>query len=225
MSFPDKDTAFIGFFMTDTARRMAASLYILIPGDSFIYYGEEIAMTGSSTDPDKRAGMYWSSTDKTGYVEKIPGQTQNNLPEKAVDEQLKDDNSLLNFYKRVIALKNQNPEIENGTLTVVDVGSKAAAGYICDANGSKVLVMFNAGSKSAKVTVPEDVFKINEVRGYLLADAGDNQSPAAGADKINAILGGGTAKEESKSEEDNIKEFSVSGQEITMPPFSTIVLK
>ena len=214
-----------GFFMTDTARRMAASLYILIPGDSFIYYGEEIAMTGSSTDPDKRAGMYWSSTDKTGYVEKIPGQTQNNLPEKAVDEQLKDDNSLLNFYKRVIALKNQNPEIENGTLTVVDVGSKAAAGYICDANGSKVLVMFNAGSKSAKVTVPEDVFKINEVRGYLLADAGDNQSPAAGADKINAILGGGTAKEESKSEEDNIKEFSVSGQEITMPPFSTIVLK
>ena len=215
-----------GFLMTETARRMAASMYILSPGDAFIYYGEEIAMTGSSTDPDKRAGMYWSAADKTGYVPKIPGQTQDALPEKAVDEQLKDDNSLLNFYKRVIALKNQNPEIENCKLTVVDVGKNTAAGYICDADGSKVLVMFNAGSKSEKVTIPEDVFKINEVRGYLLANAGDAQNASAGADKLNALLGGGSKSEESKAEEaDNVKEFSVSGQEITMPAFSTIVLK
>lgn len=214
-----------GFLMTDTDRRMAACMYILSPGNAFIYYGEEIGMTGSETDPDKRTGMYWSADDKTGYVASVPGATNKAVPEKAVDEQLKDDESLLNFYKRVIALKNQNPEIAKGEFTVVDMGSNAAAGYICDNDGSKVLVIFNAGSKAETVTVPSEQFTVNEVRGYALADAGDANNASAGADSINALFAESSAEDESTAETESEKEFTVSGQEITLPAYSVIVLK
>ncbi len=212
-----------GFLMTDTARRMAACLYILTPGNSFVYYGEEIGMTGSKSDPDKRTGMYWSAEDKTGYVPSIPGSSNKDVPDKAVDEQQKDEKSLLNFYKKVIALKNQNPAIARGKLTAVDVGSTAAAGYICDDNGDKVLVMFNTGSKSEKVEIPEDKFKVSEVRGYVLADAGDSD-PGSAVD-VDALLGDGSSEEEADSKAENVTEFSVSGQTIEMPAFSAIVIK
>lgn len=215
-----------GFFTTLTRQKMAASMYILSPGNSFIYYGEEIGMTGSASDPDKRTGMYWSSTDETGYVPKIPGASNNDLPEKSVEEQLKDDSSLLSFYKRIIALKNQNPEIARGTLTAVDLGNNAAAGYISEYDGSKVMVIFNLSDEGSVVTVPSDKFTVNEVRGYAVADSGDEGGSTTTDIDSMFNLGGSSSEtsEESKASE-KITEFAVNGSEITMPAYSVIVLK
>ena len=211
-----------GFLSTDSLRKMAAAMYILSPGNAFIYYGEEIGMTGSQSDPDKRTGMYWSADDKKGYVENIPGASNTTVPEKAVDEQEKDENSLLNFYKRVIALKNQNPEIENGDVTAVTFGDDVTntAGYVFDSDGSKVFVLFNAGTSGAKVTVPESDFKINEVRGYAIASEKADETSEAASDDVFAVT-------TSKSNENAVEadEFTVEGQEITLPPQSVIVLK
>ncbi len=211
-----------GFLSTDSARKMAAAMYILSPGNAFIYYGEEIGMTGSESDPDKRTGMYWSADDKKGYVESIPGASNTAVPEKAVDEQEKDENSLLNFYKRVIALKNQNPEIENGNVTAVTFGDdvKKTAGYVFDSDGSKVLVLFNAGTSGAKVTVPESDFKINEVRGYAIAGEKTDETSTAASDDVFAVT-------TSKADENAVEadEFAVDGQEITLPAQSVIILK
>ncbi|MBQ8133099.1 MAG: alpha-amylase [Clostridia bacterium] len=211
-----------GFFSTDSARKMAAAMYILSPGNAFIYYGEEIGMTGSESDPDKRTGMYWSAEDKKGYVESIPGASDTDVPDQAVDKQEKDENSLLNFYKRVIALKNQNPEIEKGNVTAVTFGDdvKKTAGYVFDSDGSKVFVLFNAGTSGAKVTVPESDFKINEVRGYAIAGEKADETSTAASDDMFAVT-------TSKTDENAVEadEFIVDGQEITLPAQSVIVLK
>lgn len=219
-----------GFLTTDTARKLGAALYILSPGNSFIYYGEEIAMTGSSSDPDKRTGMYWSASDKEGYVESIPGSSNKEVPKQAVDEAQKDENSLLNFYKRVIRLKSQNPEIARGTLTAVDFGSNAVSGYISKYNDSEVMVIYNLSEKSEKVNVPSDKFEVKEIRGYALADSGDGLTEQAPTTNIDDILNiGGSSKAESSEEsaaaDDNVKSVSVNGQEVTMPAYSVIVLK
>ena len=208
-----------GFIPKDTNKRLAASLYLMSPGDPFIYYGEEIGMTGSQNDPEKRTGMYWSSTDKTGYVEKIPGANADGKPEKSVEEQQEDENSLLNFYKKAIALRNQNPEIARGTLKAVDLGKTETSAYITEYNGSKVMVIFNLSGKSANITIPEDTFKINEVRGYLKA-AVDSGTSASEIDDFFG-LGGGAGGDET----DDVTEFTVSGQEIIMPGSSVLVLK
>lgn len=213
-----------GFFTDDSARKMAAALYILSPGNSFIYYGEEIGMVGNTTDPDKRKGMYWSASDDTGIVKEIPGMTDDSVPEKGVDELEKDENSLLNFYKRVIALKSQNPEIAKGKATAVTFGddNKKVAGYVLDDNGSKVFVLFNVSESAQKAEVPEDSFKISEVRGYAIAGSeAEAEDAGAGGDDLFAVA---TSKEsdESAIEADN---FIVNGQEVTLPARSVIVFK
>lgn len=217
-----------GFLTSQTKKQMAAALYIIATGNPFIYYGEEIGMTGSENDPEKRTGMYWSADDKTGYVEKIPGSNNKDVPDAAVDKQLSDENSLLSFYKRAIRLKAQNPEIARGTATAVDLGSKATAGYVADYNGSKVMVIYNTDDKAATINVPESSFKINEVRGYLKANAGDEKSSSGGGATGFDLLGGGSKEssaEESKADDSGTTDFSVSGQEVTMPAYSVIVLK
>ena len=208
-----------GFLLKETQRRLAAALYLMAPGNPFIYYGEEIGMTGSQNDPEKRTGMYWSSTDTTGYVAKIPGAGVDGKPEKSVEEQLADENSLLNFYKKAIALRNQNPEIAKGTLTAVDLGKNETSAYISEYNGSKVMVIFNLSGKSSTVTVP-DTFKVNEVRGYLKAYF-DEGGSSGGLDDDFFGTGGGAGADET----DGVTEFTVSGQEITMPGSTVLVLK
>ena len=207
-----------GFIPKDTNKRLAASLYLMSPGDPFIYYGEEIGMTGSQNDPEKRTGMYWSATDSKGYVAKIPGAGVDGKPDGSVEEQQKDENSLLNFYKKAIALRNQNPEIARGTLKAVDLGKTETSAYITEYNGSKVMVIFNLSGKSANITIPEDTFKINEVRGYLKA-AVDSGAAKSDIDDFFGI--GGSAGDET----DDVTDFTVSGQEITMPGSTVIVLK
>lgn len=209
-----------GFINSNTGKRMAAALYLLSPGNSFIYYGEEIGMTGSQNDPEKRTGMYWSATDTTGYVAKIPGAGIDGKPDKSVEEQQKEEDSLLNFYKKAIALKNQNPEIARGTLKAVDLGDTKTSGYVTEYNGSKVMVIFNLSNKSASVTVPETAMTISEVRGWL----DTNAEEAASSKSIDDIFGMGTTTADSTSEEDQ-GEFAVSGQTVTMPANTVIVLK
>ena len=216
-----------GFLSTLTSKKMAAAMYILAPGNSFVYYGEEIGMTGSKSDPDKRTGMYWESSDAEGYVKIIPGSTNRDVPEKSVEEQLKDENSLLSFYKRVIALKNQNPEIARGDITAVDLGNKAVSGYVSEYNDSKVMVIYNVSSKGETVTIPSDKFTVSEVRGYAIADSGD--SAASSGNTVDDLLNFGTTDSTESSaetsEEAEITEFAVSGSEVTLPAYSVIVLK
>lgn len=214
-----------GFIMTNTGKRLAASLYLLSPGNSFIYYGEEIGMTGSQTDPDKRTGMYWSSTDQTGYVKQVSNATNTAVPDKSVEEQLADEDSLLTFYKKVIALKNQNPEIARGKLKALDLGQTGAAGYVTEYNGSKVLVIFNLSDQNTTIEVPASDFTISEVRGYLLCEA--EEADTGRAPSVDDILGGLTSAEEGSASaaDSDKKEMAVSGQTVTMPASSVIILK
>ncbi|MDD6488358.1 MAG: alpha-amylase family glycosyl hydrolase [Clostridia bacterium] len=214
-----------GFLSTLTSKKMAAAMYILAPGNSFIYYGEEIGMTGSKTDPDKRTGMYWESKDAKGYVKSIPQSTNRDVPEKSVKEQLEDENSLLSFYKRVIALKNQNPEIARGDITAVDLGNKAVSGYVSSYNDSKVMVIYNVSGKGETVTIPSDKFTVSEVRGYAVADSGDMQDDTKAAVDDLLDLGTGTESSAETSEESKITDFAVNGSQVTLPAYSVIVLK
>lgn len=197
------------FLVGTTKKRLAAALYLLAPGTPFIYYGEEIEMEGNKPDPNLRRGMVWSLTDDTGYVKRIPDVTvMTEEPKVSVESAQKDSESLLNFYKRLIVLRNQNPEIARGDITPVTFGDDMpdAAGYIATYNGSSVLVVFNLSSQTRKVTVP-DTFKVSEVRGYALAHS-DSDSFA-----------------DDDEDEPYSNKISLSGQNLTMPAQSVFVLK
>ena len=91
---------------------------VLMSGSCFIYYGEEIGMTGSGNDPSKRAPMYWNAARNNGVTNPPP---ECELPESyalgSLEEQINDDTSIYNYYRQVIAIRNALPVISHGDTT------------------------------------------------------------------------------------------------------------
>ena len=88
--------------------KMAAGMLLMMNGSPFVYYGEEIGMASKGTkDENKRIPMVWSTTDTTG-VTREPLNADRGIQSafEAVDEQLKDGHSLLNYYRRALRLRN-----------------------------------------------------------------------------------------------------------------------
>lgn len=55
-----------GYYADDDGSRikLAGALNLLMTGNAFVYYGEELGMMGSGKDPNYRAPMYWISEDE-----------------------------------------------------------------------------------------------------------------------------------------------------------------
>ncbi len=149
--------------------KMAAALYMMMPGNSFMYYGEEIGMLGSGCDENLRQPFVWSVKDKKGICTPVAGSSNEETYEKGLDEHLKDNNSLVNYYKQIIRIKNLNPEIARGSVTAIDTGENFVCAYQSEYNGKKVYVIHNLANKenTKNVTLEHNLFGNSEVEAYL----------------------------------------------------------
>ena len=109
-----------GFVSGDPLRvKMAGAMNIFMSGSVFIYYGEELGMPGSGNDPSKRAPMYWNAERNNGTTNLPP---QCSLPDMgypmgSFEEQKLDANSVYNYYREAIAIRNALPVISHGVPT------------------------------------------------------------------------------------------------------------
>ena len=55
-----------------TGLDLAASILLTLPGTPFLYYGEEIGMTGTKPDPDIRTPMQWRDAPGAGFTDGEP---------------------------------------------------------------------------------------------------------------------------------------------------------
>lgn len=101
-------------------QKLAASTYLLLPGNVFIYYGEEIGMLGSGKDENKRLPMLWGTDE--GLTLKPSGADYTEVQDTNVKDQLKNKDSLLNHYKKVIAIRNKYPDIATATPVAINLG-------------------------------------------------------------------------------------------------------
>jgi len=111
----------------DESRKLMGSIYLLMPGRPFIYYGEEIIMRGSGIDENKRLPMIWSQTDKIGQTDLPNGATydMNLQVQLGAHDQREIPDSLLNHYRKVINVRNQyNEFIEKATVTQVGADTR-----------------------------------------------------------------------------------------------------
>jgi len=158
-----------GFFSGNLQKtKMAGGLYLTMSGGPFIYYGEEIGMTGSRTDQDKRGPMRWFDTVTTGMTKGPPGMDPPVNLFAAQDVQEQDPNSLLNFYRRAIRLRNENPEIARGTVTMLAAlpdPEVCAVGKTW--NGSRIILVINTSEKAMTVAFSKVENHYTGIRGYL----------------------------------------------------------
>ena len=104
---------------------------MLQPGLSFIYYGDELGMSSNLTentlnhenhiDRFYRQPMKWAKEAERPFITISKGIDNSydsyNATLKNVDEQDKDTNSMLSFYKAICAIKARADFPKNGTYT------------------------------------------------------------------------------------------------------------
>jgi glycosidase len=135
----------------DVARaRLAATLLLTLPGTPFIYYGEEIGMTGDKPDPRLRSPMQWSAGPGLGFTTgKAWESAQPDSLTTTVAVQDADSGSLLNLYRRLIHLRQSNAALATGRLVPLSATSPHVAAYLRRSGDHTVLVAVNLGDTPA----------------------------------------------------------------------------
>ena len=114
-------------------RKMAGALNLLMGGNAFVYYGEELGMKGSGKDENKRAPMQWTSEGSGSADDSImcdgPKDMEKfDMANPPLDEQASDPYSIYNYYKKAIRLRNTYPVIARGKTQPIDVLSQDGVG-------------------------------------------------------------------------------------------------
>jgi glycosidase len=143
----------------DEARyRLAAASYLLLPGTPFVYYGEEIGQAGiaGKGDGPLRAPMSWTpgnqgpggfTTSSTPFRPLSPNRATHNAA-----TQVRDGNSLFNFYRTLIQLRRALPSLTLGTYEAGQVDGLAWS-FQRVQGGQRSVVAINYGDQPATVTV------------------------------------------------------------------------
>ncbi len=157
------------YFDDENICKSACTFYSLLPGTSYTYYGEEIALKGTRiTNPDdqsdvrRRLPMIWSESDKTGECA-FPESDKKHLSKneqviKGVNDLQKEKFSLTNHYKMMIHLRNKYSWIKHAKYTdltsVLDTEEYSAMAYSLDYEGNRIIVVHNFSSHNMELVSP-----------------------------------------------------------------------
>ncbi|HKM46154.1 MAG TPA: alpha-glucosidase [Terriglobales bacterium] len=160
-------------FHNDQIAKLMAAFYLTLRGTPVMYYGEEIGM--ENNDPQRKEdvkdpiGKLGWPTEKGRDGERTPMQWKNELnagfsksapwlPVPAsyathnVETDLKDPGSILNFYKRILALRHTNPALIEGAYIPLNQDDPNVLSYLRAYKGKAVLVALNMSSGAQKIT-------------------------------------------------------------------------
>ncbi len=138
--------------------RMAAALLLTLPGQPFVYYGEELGMRGQKPDPDLREPMRWSrATDAPGETT-WKASTSHDGPAVSVEAEQADTDSLLHYYTMLIHWRSQLGALRDGTIHAHAVSNPHIAAWQLDDADSRVLVVHNLSGRPQDMTLGDDRF-------------------------------------------------------------------
>ncbi|MEA2707393.1 MAG: alpha-amylase [Gemmatimonadaceae bacterium] len=129
--------------------RIAASAMLMLPGVAFVYYGEEIGMTGPKPDEQIRTPMQWSGGAGAGFTTGTPWEPpQPDWVSKNVAAQDGDRASLLNHYRNLIHLRNQHSALNSGELLQAAATDPAVTAIMRRSPEETILIALNFGDRS-----------------------------------------------------------------------------
>jgi alpha-amylase len=110
--------------------RLAAATYLLHPGVPFVYYGEEIGMAlvpDLKGDPALRGPMIWNHDPvNAGFSSVAPyRRLATNAATNAVSTQANKKNSLWNYYRQLLKVRQQHPSLLQGNYQAAKVDGAA----------------------------------------------------------------------------------------------------
>ncbi len=160
--------------------RVAAFILLTMPGVPFVYYGDEIGMTGTKPDERLRTPMQWAAASGNGFTTGRAWEAaQPDSQLVTVQRQDTDSASLLAFYRRLIHLRATNDALGSGRLIPLRTTDSAAMAFVRRDGRHIVLAIVNVGARpltGVRISAP-------------------NASLPAGHWHLRSLLGGGNASD------------------------------
>jgi alpha-glucosidase len=157
----------------DAIAKLMGAFYLTLRGTPIMYYGEEIGMENNDPtrkedvrDPIGRTGwpkekgrdgertpMQWNTAPNAGFSKKEPWlPVPPSYKSHNVASEAKDPNSVLNLYKKVLALRHTNQALLEGAYTALNEDDPNVMSYLRSYKGTGVLVVLNMSSTPQKAT-------------------------------------------------------------------------
>ncbi len=139
--------------------KLAAAMLLTLPGNPFVYYGEEIGMRGSKPDPQDREPMRWNISRSA------PGETTwetSPVPmsqDVSVQAENDDPHSLLNRYRELIHWRMDIAPLRDGVAGEYATGNPALAAWRLRDGSGRVLVVHNLSARAQSL-------RLRPVQGY-----------------------------------------------------------
>ena len=109
--------------------KLALAVNLLMSGNAFLYYGEELGMKGSGRDENKRAPMYWTAGPDASGMCAGPAEMENfSMKWPAWDEQAADPLSIYNYCRDALRIRQVYPVIREG-MCIAD--EELSGGAVC----------------------------------------------------------------------------------------------
>ncbi len=186
----DKDRVMSEFNDDSDRARTAAAIYLTLPGVPFIYYGEEIGMTGTKPDPDIRTPMQWTSDTHAGFTTGSPWRSVNsNFTNRNVELMDDDPESLLNWYRTLVHLRNDHISLRRGQYQNIPNSENALYTFQRTYDDERLLVMINTGSQQLEL---DELF----IPGLNIEEGAYSITNLAGGDEmVITVSGAGTIED------------------------------
>jgi glycosidase len=137
-----------------TKMKQAASLYLTLPGIPFVYYGEELGMTGTGDHLNIRRPMQWSGGSNGGFSSSNPWNALGpNYTINNVEDMAANSNSLLSHYRDMIHIRNEQIALRRGQTLLLDHNVNNAVAFARVYEDEGVLVVANTGTSSIMPTL------------------------------------------------------------------------
>lgn len=155
----------------DAIAKVLAGMYLTLRGTPIMYYGEEIGMKNNDPtrkedvkDPIGRLGwpqvkgrdgertpMQWNTSPNAGFTTGIPWlPVPTTYETHNVATEQKDPNSILSFYRQLLALRHTNPALLDGDWVPVNENDANVLAYLRRYKGQAVLVVLNMSPDTQK---------------------------------------------------------------------------
>ena len=129
------------------AAKVAATLLLTLPGIPFVYYGEEIGMTGDKPDERLRTPMQWHSKRDAGFTRGTPWEPlRADVATANVAAQDREPSSLLNLYRQLIRLRNSNAALAGGQLVPLGTSDPRVIAFLRRDGAHAALIVANLGT-------------------------------------------------------------------------------
>jgi alpha-amylase len=173
--------------------KMTAAMLLTMPGTPYIYYGEEIGMLGDklSTYADQfgpdafvREPFVWDE-DKKDKMQTAWEEARYSTDKSVVpySKQRDDDQSLFNFYSKMIRYRNGSKALTYGDIDHAGLEVDEIVSFIRKHEDQEVLVLHNVSDVEVTINLTEKIARFTEIDydsqgGRIALDGGELRIPA-----------------------------------------------